>query len=88
MRDAFDSEVLIYAAVPGHPLGERVASLFTSAAFGAHVGTGSVLLLPEGRSTPPGGPAQREPAAQMASRHGVAADTIHAIRSHRRWKHL
>lgn len=52
MRDAFDSEVLIYAAAPGHPLGERVASLFTSAALGAHVGTGSVLLLPEVLSKP------------------------------------
>ena len=52
MRDAFDSDVLIYAAVPGHPLGERVASLFTAAALGAHVGTGSVLVLPEVLSKP------------------------------------
>ncbi len=50
--DAFDSDVLIYAAVPGHPLGERIASLFTTAAPGAHVGTGSVLLLPEVLSKP------------------------------------
>jgi predicted nucleic acid-binding protein len=41
--DAFDADVLIYAAVPGHPLGERVAALFRS----ARPGTGSVLLLPE-----------------------------------------
>lgn len=26
--DAFDADVLIYAAVPGHPLGRRVAALF------------------------------------------------------------
>lgn len=45
--DAFDADVLIYAAVPGHPLGKRVAALFRSAAPGAVVGTGSVLLLPE-----------------------------------------
>ena len=30
--DAFDADVLIYAAVPGHPLGRRVAALFLSAA--------------------------------------------------------
>jgi predicted nucleic acid-binding protein len=44
--DAFDADVLIYAAVPGHPLGERVAALFRSAAP-APAGLGSVLLLPE-----------------------------------------
>ena len=47
MRDAFDSDALIYAAVPGHPLGERVAALFRSADPRTTVGTGSVLLLPE-----------------------------------------
>jgi predicted nucleic acid-binding protein len=45
--DAFDSDALIYAAVPGHPLGQRVIALFRSAAPGAMAGTGSVLLLPE-----------------------------------------
>lgn len=45
--DAFDAGALIYAAVPGHPLGERVAALFRSAAPGAWAGSGSVLLLPE-----------------------------------------
>jgi predicted nucleic acid-binding protein len=45
--DAFDADALIYAAVPGHPLGERVAALFRSAAPGTWAGTGSVLLLPE-----------------------------------------
>jgi predicted nucleic acid-binding protein len=44
--DAFDADVLIYAAVPGHPLGEQVAALFRSAAPAA-AGLGSVLLLPE-----------------------------------------
>ena len=45
--DAFDADVLIYAAVPGHPLGRRVAALFRSAAPAAMAGIGSVLLLPE-----------------------------------------
>lgn len=45
--DAFDADALIYAAVPGHPLGQRVAALFRSAGPGTLVGTGSVLLLPE-----------------------------------------
>ncbi len=47
MRDAFDSDVLIYAAVPGHRLGQRVAALFRSAEPGTVAGSGSVLLLPE-----------------------------------------
>lgn len=53
--DAFDSDVLIYAAVPGHPLGERVAALFPAAPLasrGPKVGVGSVLLLPEVLSKP------------------------------------
>jgi predicted nucleic acid-binding protein len=45
--DCFDAGALIYAATPGHPLGQRVAALFTSAAPGALAGAGSVLLLPE-----------------------------------------
>ncbi len=45
--DAFDADVLIYAAVPGHPLGGRVAALFRPAGLGETAGTGSVLLLPE-----------------------------------------
>jgi predicted nucleic acid-binding protein len=45
--DAFDADALIYAAVPGHPLGQRVAALFRSAGPRTLVGTGSVLLLPE-----------------------------------------
>jgi predicted nucleic acid-binding protein len=48
--DAFDADVLIYAAVPGHPLGQRVRALFpedATATSGAVAGTGSVLLIPE-----------------------------------------
>jgi predicted nucleic acid-binding protein len=45
--DAFDADVLIYAAVPGHPLGRRVAALFLSAGPATMAGIGSVLLLPE-----------------------------------------
>ncbi|MGD0927375.1 MAG: hypothetical protein ABR926_19530 [Streptosporangiaceae bacterium] len=45
--DAFDAGVLIYAAVPGHPLGRRVAALFRFGGVGALAGAGSVLLLPE-----------------------------------------
>ena len=45
--DAFDADALIYAAVPGHTLGERVAALFRSADPATTAGTGSVLLLPE-----------------------------------------
>jgi predicted nucleic acid-binding protein len=45
--DAFDADVLIYAAVPGHPLGRRVAALIRSAGNRTTAGTGSVLLLPE-----------------------------------------
>jgi predicted nucleic acid-binding protein len=48
VTDAFDADALIYAAVPGHPLGERIAALFRSAS----PGTGSVLLLPEVLSKP------------------------------------
>jgi predicted nucleic acid-binding protein len=45
--DAFDADVLIYAAVPGHPLGRQVAALFRSAAPATVAGIGSVLLVPE-----------------------------------------
>lgn len=40
---AFDADVLIYAASERHPLGARVAELFSSAGRGA-VGVGSMLL--------------------------------------------
>jgi predicted nucleic acid-binding protein len=44
--DAFDSEAIIYAAVPDHPLGRRVLALFRQAGR-QPAGAGSVLLLPE-----------------------------------------
>jgi predicted nucleic acid-binding protein len=44
--DAIDADVLIYAAVPGHPLGRRVRALFPVEPGGV-AGVGSVLLLPE-----------------------------------------
>jgi predicted nucleic acid-binding protein len=48
--DAFDADVLIYAAVTGHHLGTRVRALFPSGPVkesGLRAGIGSVLLLPE-----------------------------------------
>lgn len=51
--DAFDADVLIYAAVPHHPLGQRVRALFPAAPPGTssgslgRAGVGSTLLLPE-----------------------------------------
>jgi hypothetical protein len=52
--DAFDADVLIYAAIPGHPLGQRIAALLLPPPSGqppdqpaAPAGVGSVLLLPE-----------------------------------------
>jgi predicted nucleic acid-binding protein len=48
--DAFDADVLIYAAVADHPLGTRVRALFPVQPVegaGAVAGIGSVLLLPE-----------------------------------------
>lgn len=48
--DAFDADVLIYAAVPDHTLGRRVYALFRWAT--GYAGTGSVLLVPELLSKP------------------------------------
>jgi predicted nucleic acid-binding protein len=50
--DCFDADALIYAGIPGHPLGQRVAALFRRAEPGALAGAGSVLLLPEVLSKP------------------------------------
>jgi predicted nucleic acid-binding protein len=50
--DCFDADALIYAAVPGHPLGGRVATLFQGTGSGVLAGAGSVLLLPEVLSKP------------------------------------
>lgn len=47
--DAFDADVLIYAAAPDHPLGRRIAPLFSPSPEhpDSPVGVGSTLLLPE-----------------------------------------
>lgn len=48
--DAFDADVLIYAAIADHELGRRVRALFPVGPVGAYgpgAGIGSVLLLPE-----------------------------------------
>src|SRR3984893_19043782 len=48
--DAFDADVLIYAAVPAHALRRRVLALFSDEPRGdavAQAGVGSMLLLPE-----------------------------------------
>lgn len=48
--DAFDADVLIYAAAPDHPLGRRVRALFprgSAETSGPVAGVGSVLLIPE-----------------------------------------
>ncbi|MGE0879198.1 MAG: type II toxin-antitoxin system VapC family toxin [Acidimicrobiia bacterium] len=48
--DAFDADVLIYAAVANHPHGRRVRALFPeqdTATSGGMAGIGSVLLVPE-----------------------------------------
>jgi predicted nucleic acid-binding protein len=49
--DAFDADVVIYAAVREHPLGRRVLALFRKAGR-QPAGSGSVLLLPEILSKP------------------------------------
>lgn len=53
--DAFDADVLIYAAAAEHPLGRRVRHLFpieATSRTGAVAGIGSVLLIPELLSKP------------------------------------
>lgn len=49
--DAFDSDAIIYAANPGHPLGSRVLALLERTEQ-RPAGLGSVLLLPEVLSKP------------------------------------
>jgi predicted nucleic acid-binding protein len=44
--DSFDADVLVYAAVHGHPLRRRILQIFREAP-GDFAGAGSVLLLPE-----------------------------------------
>jgi predicted nucleic acid-binding protein len=52
--DAFDADVLIYAAVPGHALGGPVRALFPENPPGdnGRAGVGSTMLLPELLTTP------------------------------------
>jgi predicted nucleic acid-binding protein len=67
--DAFDADVLIYAAVPDHPLGRRVRALFDEegpAVTGSVAGVGSVLLLPELLTKPNRDGADDEVAALVA----------------------
>lgn len=66
--DAFDADVLIYAAVPDHPLGRRVRALFPTGptTTGAVAGIGSVLLVPELLSKPMRDGADDEVAALAA----------------------
>lgn len=45
--DAFDADVLIYAALSSHDLGRRVRALFPVEPVERRVGIGSVLLVPE-----------------------------------------
>jgi predicted nucleic acid-binding protein len=66
--DAFDADVLIYAAVTGHPLGRRVRALFDEepASTGRIAGVGSVLLFPELLTKPTRDGAHDEVAALVA----------------------
>jgi predicted nucleic acid-binding protein len=50
--DAFDADVLIYAAAPTHPIGAVVRALLDEAPSGTSAGVGSVMLLPEMLSKP------------------------------------
>ena len=50
--DAFDADVLIYAAAPTHPIGAVVRALLDAAPPGTSAGVGSVMLLPEMLSKP------------------------------------
>ena len=53
--DAFDADVLIYSAIPNHPLGRRVRALFSPDPLDPQSradGVGSVLLIPEVLSKP------------------------------------
>ncbi len=67
--DAFDADVLIYAAEPGHRLGDPVRALFEPPGAGdelSTVGVGSVLLVPELLSKPRRDRADGEVAALAA----------------------
>ncbi len=67
--DAFDADVVIYAASPGHYLGEAVRRLFPddpTNGEAAFAGVGSVLLLPEVLAKPTADGASDEVAALTA----------------------
>lgn len=66
--DAFDADVLIYAAVKNHELGRRVLARFLAAeaAGSPTAGIGSVLLVPELLSKPLRDGAQNEVGALVA----------------------
>src|ERR1039458_7485514 len=67
--DAFDADVLIYAAAPGHPLGQSVRALFPEDSpddTGILAGVGSTLLLPEVLTKPTGAGSDDEVAALAA----------------------
>jgi predicted nucleic acid-binding protein len=66
--DAFDADVLIYAAVPAHTLGRRIRALFSDEAPGdmTPAGVGSMLLLPELLTKPTRDQADEEVAALAA----------------------
>jgi predicted nucleic acid-binding protein len=61
--DAFDADVLIYAALRGHALGRRVRALFDERPT---VGIGSLLLLPEVLTKP-----RREAASEELAELGA-----------------
>src|SRR3954452_749337 len=66
--DAFDADVLIYAAVPGHVVGRRIRALFPTdpVTEAGRAGVGSVLLIPE-LLTKPLRDQAREEVAELAS---------------------
>lgn len=71
--NAFDADVLIYAAVADHRLGRRVRALFPAdpvEATGSVAGVGSVLLIPELLTKPlrEGGFAELEELGALLSR--------------------
>jgi predicted nucleic acid-binding protein len=67
--DAFDADVLIYAATPGHPLGPLVAALFPASGDAEPAGMGSVLLLPEVLTRP----TRDEDEDELAALYGLLA---------------
>jgi len=73
--DAFDADVLIYAAVADHVLGRRVRALFPAepvAGTAAVGGIGSVLLLPELLTKP-----LREAATDEVEELGALLSRLH-----------